>query len=66
MGLSIFHLGILEGSYKSVPMILTRFTSSWGKLSSSNKLVPKGIGINKNIVIKNTHPVTTPNDSGLK
>lgn len=31
-----------------------------------NKPLPKGIGINKNIVTRNVHPVTTPKDSGLE
>lgn len=41
------------------------FTSSCGKTPLS-KLFPKGNGMNKNIVTKKVHPVTTPKDSGLK
>lgn len=34
--------------------------------SPLSKLLPKGTGMNKNMVTRNVHPVTTPNDSGLK
>lgn len=40
-------------------------TSSCGK-APLKRLLPNGTGINKNMVIKKVHPVTTPRDSGLQ
>lgn len=45
---------------------ITVLTSSWGKSLFLNIYDPKGTGINKNNVMRNIHPDTTPKASGLK
>ena len=41
-------------------------TSWWGKSELSNNACPKGTGMKMKSAIRNTHPVTTPNASGLE
>lgn len=42
------------------------FTSLWGKSAFLNMCSVNGTGMNKNMVMRNTQPVTTPRASGLR